>query len=279
MIDYVEIYLTLHPKIMLHYQEYRHPTSQEWVVFLHGAGGSSVVWYKQIRAFSQHFNLLLIDLKGHGKSVGKTLYTPQYSFTDIAGDVLEVLHALQLPACHFMGVSLGAIVIREIAEIDISRVKTLLMVGAVVRLNFRSQFLMWAAAKVRHLVPYMWIYRIYANILMPKKRHQKSRRLFINEAMKVRQKEFLRWFSLTADLSPLLRFFRAIELPVPTVYIMGEEDYMFLPQVKAMLKQHTQYSSLIVVPDAGHICNIDNAAEFNRVALEYLSATRDETMK
>jgi pimeloyl-ACP methyl ester carboxylesterase len=255
---------------MLHYQEYRHPTSKEWVVFLHGAGGSSIVWYKQIRAFSQHFNLLLIDLKGHGKSIGKMLYTPQYSFADIAGDVLEVLNTLHLPPCHFMGVSLGAIVVREIAEIDISRVKTLLLVGAVVRMNFRSRFLMWVATKVRHLVPYMWIYRIYANILMPKKRHKKSRRLFINEAMKLRQKEFLRWFSLTADLSPLLRFFRAVELPVPTVYIMGEGDYMFLPQVKALLKMHRQYSSLIVVPDAGHICNVDNATYFNRVALGYL---------
>ncbi|MDR0668272.1 MAG: alpha/beta hydrolase [Prevotellaceae bacterium] len=258
--------------MMLHYQEYRHPTSKEWLVLLHGAGGSSIVWYKQIRAFSAHFNLLLIDLKGHGKSIGKTLYTPRYSFTDIAVDVLKVLQTLSVPPCHFMGISLGAIVIRKIAELEMSRVKTLLMAGAVVGLNFRSQFLMRVAARVRHLVPYMWIYRIYANILMPRKRHKTSRRLFINEAAKIRQKEFLRWFSLTADLSPLLRFFRTVELPVPTVYIMGEEDYMFLPQVKALLKVQHRYSSLIIVPDAGHICNIDNAAFFNRVTLETLEA-------
>ena len=37
-----------------------------WVTFIHGAGGSSSVWFKQIRAFSKYFNLLLIDLRGHG---------------------------------------------------------------------------------------------------------------------------------------------------------------------------------------------------------------------
>jgi pimeloyl-ACP methyl ester carboxylesterase len=256
---------------MLHYQEYRHPTSTEWVVFLHGAGGSSIVWYKQIRAFNEHFNLLLIDLKGHGKSIGKMPYTPQYSFPDIARDVIEVLDALQLERCHFIGVSLGTIVIREIAGCDVARVKTMVMVGAVVRLNFRSRFLMRMAASVRNFVPYMWIYRVYANILMPKKRHKKSRNMFINDAMKIKQKEFLRWFSLTADVSPLLRFFRSVELPVPTAYIMGEEDYMFLPQVKALLKAHAEYSSLLVVPNAGHVCNVDNALFFNRVAIDFLN--------
>jgi pimeloyl-ACP methyl ester carboxylesterase len=259
-------------KTMLHYQAYTHPTSGEWVVFLHGAGGSSIVWYKQIRALNEHFNLLLVDLKGHGKSIGKMPYTPQYSFADIAKDVIEVLDAMALPPCHFMGVSLGTIVIREIAGMALSRVKSMVMVGAVVRLNFPSRFLMRVASGVRNMVPYMWIYRLYANILMPKKRHKKSRHMFINDAMKLKQKEFLRWFTLTADLRPLLRFFRSVELAVPTLYIMGDEDYMFLPQVKALLKAHSQYSTLTVVPDAGHICNIDNAPFFNRVALEFLKA-------
>ena len=257
---------------MLHYQKYTHPTSKDWIVFLHGAGGSSIVWYKQIRALNDHFNLLLIDLKGHGKSIGKMPYTPQYSFRAIAKDVIEVLDNLEIPPCHFMGVSLGSIVAREIGDIDSSRMKTMVMVGAVVKLNFRSRFLMRAAALIRHIVPYMWIYRIYANVLMPKERHKKSRNLFINEAMKLKQKEFLRWFSITADVSPLLRFFRSVELPVPTVYIMGDEDYMFLPQVKALLKRHTKYSSLIIVPNAGHVCNVDNVAYFNNAALGFLLA-------
>ncbi len=257
---------------MLYYQEYTHPTSKEWAVFLHGAGGSSTIWYKQIRAFNEHFNLLLIDLRGHGKSVGKVPFTSRYTFTDIAKDVLEVLDTLHIEHCHFVGVSLGTILIHEITKIDPLRVKTMLLVAAVMRLNIRSRLLMRIGAALRSFVPYMWIYRLYANILMPKKRHRKSRNMFINDAMKLRQKEFIRWFSLTADVSPLLRFFRSKELPIPTLYVMGEEDYMFLPQVKALIKTHTRYTSLVVVPHAGHICNVDNAHFFNPVAINFLVA-------
>ena len=74
----------------------------------------------------------------------------------------------------------------------------------------------------------MWIYKIFALIIMPNHNHRESRLLFIREAKKLYQKEFLRWFKLTSEVNPLLKLFRQIELPIPTLYVMGSEDYMFL---------------------------------------------------
>ena len=51
---------------MIYHTTYRNENSSaEWVVFIHGAGGSSSIWYKQINAFRKEFNLLLVDLRGH----------------------------------------------------------------------------------------------------------------------------------------------------------------------------------------------------------------------
>jgi pimeloyl-ACP methyl ester carboxylesterase len=36
--------------------------------FVHGAGGSSSIWFKQIRDFQKQYNVLLLDLRGHGES-------------------------------------------------------------------------------------------------------------------------------------------------------------------------------------------------------------------
>ncbi len=38
-----------------------------WCSFM--VRGSSSIWFNQIKAYRQHFNLLLIDLRGHGKSI------------------------------------------------------------------------------------------------------------------------------------------------------------------------------------------------------------------
>ena len=52
---------------MLNYEIYDNK-KENWVVFLHGIGGSTLTWKKQIEAFSEKYNLLLLDLQGHGKS-------------------------------------------------------------------------------------------------------------------------------------------------------------------------------------------------------------------
>ena len=53
---------------MLSYSVYKNENASKWVTFIHGAGGSSSIWFRQVRAFKSEFNILLIDLSGHGKS-------------------------------------------------------------------------------------------------------------------------------------------------------------------------------------------------------------------
>ena len=53
---------------MLEFKTYINDENKSWITFLHGFGGSSNIWYKQIRKLSKSYNLLFIDLRGHGKS-------------------------------------------------------------------------------------------------------------------------------------------------------------------------------------------------------------------
>ena len=214
---------------MLHHRAYILSDEHEWVVFVHGAGGSSSIWYKQIRDFREHFNVLLIDLRGHGGSPKPPAAVAPYTFREVSQEILDVLDHLGIGSAHFVGISLGTILIRTIGEIAPERVRTLIMGGAVTRLNLRSRVLVALGNAGKRFVPYMWLYRLFAWIIMPKKRHEKSRLLFVGEAKKLAQKEFLRWFRLTYEVNPLLRFFEEKELSVPTLYLMGEDDHMFLP--------------------------------------------------
>ena len=92
---------------LLFHKTFTHPTSDEWVVFVHGAGGSSSIWFKQIKAYKQHFNLLLIDLRGHGKSdnILKDLMSNRYTFKAVTLDILKVLDHLKIRSAHFVGMS------------------------------------------------------------------------------------------------------------------------------------------------------------------------------
>ena len=92
---------------MLHYWKYEKGPQNDWVVFVHGAGGSSSIWFKQLREFRKHFNVLMIDLRGHGKSRNlaegvKSL--GRYTFEDISREILEVLDHLCIRTAHFVGI-------------------------------------------------------------------------------------------------------------------------------------------------------------------------------
>ena len=258
---------------MLYHKSFLNSPEKDWVVFIHGAGGSSAIWFKQVRAYQEEFNVLLVDLRGHGKSkemnTMKQYYKEKYTFKTVSHDVIEVLKEQGIEHAHFVGVSLGTIIIRTIADIDPSRVKSAVMCGAITRMDVRSRILVWLGHTFKKIVPFMWLYKLFAWIIMPKKNHEESRHMFISEAKNLAKKEFLRWFRLTYDVNPLLRYFKEKEMDNPTLYVMGSEDHMFLPPVKKMIKDFER-SHLHVIEDCGHVCNIEQPDLFNEISIEFL---------
>lgn len=260
--------------LVINFKTYKHQESDQWITFIHGAGGSSSIWYKQIKAFKKHMNVLLVDLRGHGNSKSYDLKTGKYTFQDIADDVLDVLNHLKINKSHFVGISLGTLIIRQLADNHQKRVASMVMGGAILKMNFRSQVLMKFGNIFKYVVPYLLLYKLFAFIIMPRKRHKESRSLFIREAKKLYQKEFIRWFKLTTQINPLLKWFRQSELSIPTLYVMGDEDFMFLPAIKKIITKHTKHSSLKIIENCGHVVNVEKPLEFNSIALNFIQQNK-----
>ncbi|HHE08167.1 MAG TPA: hypothetical protein ENL01_04770, partial [Chlorobaculum parvum] len=91
-------------------------------------------------------------------------------------------------------------------------------------------------------------------------------------------KEFMRWYRLTYELTPLLKYFEEKDTAIPTLYLMGEEDHMFLPAVRIIVASHTN-STLEVISNSGHVCNVDQPAEFNARAIAFLKALGNKSCK
>lgn len=256
---------------MLNYIQYKHKTATEWVTFVHGAGGSSSIWFKQIRSFSKIFNVLVLDLRGHGdkKPALKDTFKEKYTFDSITHDIVEVIDHLKIKQSHFTGISLGTILIRNLAEKYPERVKSMIMGGAIMQLNFKSQVLMRTGVLFKSVIPYLLLYKLFAFVIMPRKNHKKSRLIFVNEAKKLYQKEFIRWFKLTSEINPLLHFFRTTDIKIPTFYIMGEEDHLFLPAIKKVVTTHLQ-STLLIIENCGHVVNIEQAETFNTKSIQFI---------
>ncbi len=255
---------------MIYHKTFRHKKSETWVVFVHGAGGSNVVWFKQLRDFKKHFNVLLVDLRGHGKSKYIESTETNYKFNQIALDVIGIMDHLKIKKAHFVGISLGCIVIRAIDKLAPGRAESIILGGAVIQFNSRIKALVNVAKLLHYILPYMWLYKINAWILIPSKKHIQSRKVFIKEAIKLGKKEFRRWLRMSNEIKDNLQEFLIKEASVPVLYIMGDGDHMFLPMVSNLVKKHLN-SKLEIITNSGHICNIDQPEAFNNRSIRFIN--------
>lgn len=253
---------------MLHHETHILSPAHDWVVFLHGLGGNSNIWYKQIREFKKHYNLLFIDLRDHGGSVDYESEILDYTPEVLSKDVVKVLDFLGIAKAHFAGISLGSVIIHALHIHAPSRIKSMILGGAIIRLTRPAKVILKTGNLVKSFVPFMWLYKTFAHILMPRAHHKKSRDIFIKEAKKLSQKGFIKWYIFAATVCRIYPRIDTKKHIIPKLYIMGDQDYMFLGPVKEdTLKDKA--ARLHIIKECGHVCNIEKHDEFNRIALQF----------
>jgi pimeloyl-ACP methyl ester carboxylesterase len=213
--------------------------------------------------------VLIIDLRGHGKSKANYSMEEVYKFNEIALDVIQIMDHLKIQKAHFVGISLGCIIIRAIDKLAPGRAESIILGGAVIQFNKKINGLVATAKLLQSILPYMWLYRINAWILIPSKKHAQSRKLFIQEALKLGGREFKKWLRMTSEIKENLQEFLIKEASAPVLYLMGDGDYMFLPMVSNLVKTHFN-SQLEIIGNSGHVCNLDQPEVFNARTIEFI---------
>lgn len=93
------------------------------VLLVMGAAYSSAMWYPAIPALAARHRVIWFDNRGTGGSEA----TEVASISDMAGDARAVLDAAGVPAAHVYGVSLGGVVVQQLALESPERVLSLVL--------------------------------------------------------------------------------------------------------------------------------------------------------
>ena len=254
---------------MLHYKTITNAHLKHWVIMIHGAGGSIEVWYRQVADFARHFNILLVDLVGHGGSSQED-FGNNFSFSKSAEQVIEVVNHLKIQKGHFIGLSLGSIVVRMIAKHNPHVVLSMVLAGAVTKLSAKTRMLFKFINRFNSIIPYGLLRRIIAKNMIPQERYKESKMLYLKNSKKLSFDSFLNWMKVAEELNTRIMNLFNESTSIPTLYMMGEDDKLFLPEVQQTVHNVGKNASLVIVPNEGHVCNVDNKSFFNRHSLNFL---------
>src|SRR5579872_6364560 len=97
----------------------------EPVVLLHGFSGSSQDWAGVVAEWRGHFQLIVADLRGHGRS---SILTKPFRHQDAAADMIALLDHLEIDASKGLGISGGGNVLLHMATMQPERIKAMVLV-------------------------------------------------------------------------------------------------------------------------------------------------------
>ncbi len=237
----------------------------EAVVFISGTSLDRTVWGPQLAAFADRYRCITIDNRDAGESAPATSgYTPR----DLAADVDGLLAALDLPAAHVVGHSLGGAIAQELALMSPDRVRTLNLIGSWARNDeyTRSLFRTWKRLRTT-LEPAAFL----EALLLTGVGHT-----FLNS---VGVEGMVQMFLATPHPQTAEGFCRQVDADLahdtadrlgkiqpPTLVIAGDEDKIF-PLHHARQLADGIGCELQVIPNVGHSPALENAAAVN-AALE-----------
>jgi len=236
--------------------------NKETIVFLHGSGLSHIVWSLTEQFFSNNnFNVLSIDLPGHGNSDGPCLD----SIEKIADWMEKVFDKLKLKNLILVGHSQGCLEILEYSSRYKERLKKLVFVGGSNKMPVHPDLIELAQSGHSDAVK-----------LMMKWGYEGSKK-FIggNPVEKIIQSPRDISEILAVDLNACNNYSNGSEaakvIDLPSMLIFGELDKMVNLEAGKKFSNLIKNSTTHVIKGCGHMIMIEKAFEMREKILEFLN--------
>jgi pimeloyl-ACP methyl ester carboxylesterase len=250
------------------------------LLLLHGYGAGIWVWEKQIEALSQSYRVYALDLIGHGYSDRpKIPYTPE-TYIHFLRDFMD---GVGIEKATLIGNSMGGGMAWAMAIRYPERVDRLVLINCVppnvLQQVKNESFRTLVAIKDIPILPYLVIAARSKNSIRWVLLECVSNIKLITPEVLNRQYQLSKIKGTTRVLySTFKHAEEALELKdqlalihQPTLFVWGEDDLIFPPEVGEKLHQVIAGSKFLRIEKSGHIPMWENPDEVNRAILDFLS--------
>ncbi len=248
-----------------------HLGSGDLLVFLHGIGGNKRNWHDNLPEFAKHWHAVAWDARGYGESDD---YDGPLDFSDFSRDLARVLDHFRAPKAHIVGLSMGGRIAVQFAQMYPERLLTLTLCDthrgfAHMPEDKRRAFVesrkkpLLAGATPKDIAG-----PVARSLLGPKAPKEAFDKL-VDSMSRLHKESYIKTIEssmMTATDG------NAGAIRVPTHVVVGADDPLTPPAAARELAALIPNAKLTVIPDAGHLSNIEKPAEFNQAVIGFIRA-------
>jgi 3-oxoadipate enol-lactonase len=239
-----------------------------WLVLANSLATDFTLWDDNMAALTPHFRVLRFDTRGHG---GSSAPEGPYDFAMLTADVLGLLEALGVERAHFCGISMGGMIAQHVALAAPARIDKLVLVSTTSGYPSSSRA-MWAERidgvrrnGIDSVVPATlerWFTAPY---------REAHPEVMARIGKLIRATPPAGYIGSGQAISTLNITERLSELRCPTLVVTGAEDVGTPPVMGRRIAERIPGARFELIPGASHLCNIEQAAAFNRLLTDFLA--------
>lgn len=225
------------------------------------------LWDRQLDTFRSAFRVIRYDGRGQGRSDSPS---GVYTIEELGSDALWLLDSLGIDRAHVCGLSLGGLVAQWLAVHHPDRIDRLVLAATAPRIGTPDR---WQervdavraggmAAVADHVVQTVFFSPGFAEREPEVVEAAKATLLatdpegYIGSCLALRD----------TDLHGLVASIRA-----PTLVLVGADDPSTPVEEARTLSERIENSRLVVIPNAAHLCNVEQPAPFAREVVRFLT--------
>nr|WP_218174079.1 alpha/beta hydrolase [Pseudomonas sp. D8002] len=259
-----------HEGCTLHYEEYGHGAP---LILIHGLGSSCLDWELQVPVLSQHYRLVVVDVRGHGRSDKPR---ERYSIAGFTADLVALIEHLRLPPAHVVGLSMGGMIAFQLAVDEPQMLKSLCIVNSAPQVKVRSASDYWQWAKrwsLARILSLTTIGKALGSLLFPKPEQAELRRKMAERWAKNDKRAYLASFDAIVGWGVQEQLSK---ISCPTLVISADHDYTPVAQKEIYVKLLPD-ARLVVIEDSRHATPLDQPERFNNTLLDFLKTVETTT--
>jgi pimeloyl-ACP methyl ester carboxylesterase len=247
---------------MIHFQEIDGRKIACWVnngsflpdrktlVFIHGSGGDHTNWIQQYTPLKNAFNIIALDLPGHGRSEGPG----EQEVAAYVEWVKKILDGLGIFNPVLIGHSLGAAICLSFVIRYETVATAVVPVGGGVKMPVNPMILEGLKQDPAAVIG------LAAKVSVAKKNRERFSSLIIESLSLVNPLIIHGDFSACdgLDITETVAGIR-----IPTLVVCGAEDKMTPPSLSQFIRDHVPGASHVLIEGAGHYVMMENPEAFN----------------
>lgn len=239
------------------------------LLLIMGTGLDHTAWQRQIRAYSPHFECILFDNRGAGKS---TAPPGDLSVKAMAEDAAGLLDGLGIATAHISGLSLGSCIAQELTLARPDLVETLQLHGTWGRgdgyaaRKFRAQIRLIEKMDLRDFynINVLWFLTPEYMFFSPEKVERRIESILrAAPSRKVLAQQYRA--NLGHDSLDRLGAITA-----PTLVTVGSFDTAIPPMYGRAVAEAIPGARLVEFAGGGHLHNVEHPGEFNAITLKWM---------